>query len=271
VTLAVTGSHLRAGVGRPVVGRGRGSLYVVPVPTSPPADVVLLLPPSEGKAPGGSEPGWDPASGRFGAELERSRRSVARALARAKGGDARLLGVKGEALERAMQANRRLIGAPCLPAVDRFTGVVWDHFDVRGLPVAARERAMASVLVVSALAGVVALDDPLPDHRLKLSASLAPLGRVATFWKPTITTVLGEHLRDALVIDLLPGEHAAAWIPDPGRMTHLRVRLVGRDGQTAGHFAKAAKGRLAASLMRSTDPERALRRWRDPEFRAVVA
>jgi cytoplasmic iron level regulating protein YaaA (DUF328/UPF0246 family) len=233
-------------------------------------DVALLLPPSEGKAPGGGVPGWDPASGRFGAELERPRRSVVRALAKAKGGDARLLGVKGEALDRAQQANRSLLGAPCLPAVDRFTGVVWDHFDVRGLPVAARERAMASVLVLSGVGGVVALDDPLPDHRLKLSVSLAPIGRVATFWRPSISTVLREHLAGALVIDLLPGEHASAWVPDVGAGTHLRVRLIGRDGQTAGHFAKAAKGRLARSLMRSADPERALRRWRDDEFRAEV-
>jgi cytoplasmic iron level regulating protein YaaA (DUF328/UPF0246 family) len=93
---------------------------------------------------------------------------------------------------------------------------------------------------------------------------------VATFWRPAITAVLGDALAGALVIDLLPGEHAAAWVPDPARMTHLRVRLIGRDGQTAGHFAKAAKGRLARSLMRSTDPERALRRWRDPEFRVEV-
>lgn len=234
------------------------------------ADLVLLLPPSEGKAPGGGEPGWDPASGRFGADLHPARRAVARALARAGGGDAKLLGVKGEALDRARTANRRLIGAPCLPAVDRFTGVVWDHFDVRGLPVAARERAMASVLVISALGGVVALDDPLPDHRLKLSVSLPPLGRVATFWRPTLSALLAEQLAGSLVIDLLPGEHAAAWTPDPDRCTHLRVRLIGRDGQTAGHFAKAAKGRLARSLVRSADPERALKRWRDPEFRVEL-
>jgi cytoplasmic iron level regulating protein YaaA (DUF328/UPF0246 family) len=234
-------------------------------------DLALLLPPSEGKAPGGGEPGWDPGSGRFGAELARPRRAVARALARAKGGDARLLGVKGDALERAQQANRRLLGAPCLPAVDRFTGVVWDHFGVRGLPAAARERAMASVLVISALGGVVALDDPVPDHRLKLSVSLDPIGRVATFWRPTLSALLADHLDGALVIDLLPGEHAAAWAAPPtSGMTHLRVRLVGRDGQTAGHFAKAAKGRLARSLVRSADPERALRRWRDPQFRAEV-
>ena len=242
-----------------------------PAPGSRPVgpDVALLLPPSEGKAPGGDGPGWDPASGRFGAVLETPRRTVVRALARAGGGDAKLLGVKGEALERARRANRQLLGSPCLPAVDRFTGVVWDHLDVRGLPLVARERAMASVLVVSGLGGVVALDDPLPDHRLKLSVSVAPLGRVATFWRPAISEVLGDALAGSLVIDLLPGEHAAAWVPDP-RMTHLRVRLIGRDGQTAGHFAKAAKGRLARSLLRSADPERALRRWRDPEFRVEV-
>lgn len=233
-------------------------------------DFALLLPPSEGKAPGGGEPGWDPASGRFGAELGPQRAAVARALARARGGDQKLLGVKGEALERAIRANRRLVGAPCLPAAERFTGVVWDSLDVTGLPVAARQRAVESVLVISALGGIVALDDPVPDHRLKLSASLAPVGRLATFWRPAVTAALHDRLAGALVIDLLPGEHAAAWVPDPGRITHRRVRLVGREGEIGGHVAKAAKGRLARSLLRSADPERALRRWRDPHFRVEV-
>jgi cytoplasmic iron level regulating protein YaaA (DUF328/UPF0246 family) len=230
----------------------------------------LLLPPSEGKAPGGSGPGWDPGSGRFGTRLARQRRTVAKALRAAGGGDAKLLGVKGEALERAQAVNRTLVGGPCLPAAERFTGVVWDHLDVAGLPAAARERALASVLVLSAVAGVVALDDPLPDHRLKFTAGLAPVGRLATSWRPTITAVLAEHLEGALVIDLLPGEHAAAWDPAAVPATHLRVRLIDRAGRPAGHFAKAAKGRLARSLLRSADPERALRRWRDPDFRAEV-
>jgi cytoplasmic iron level regulating protein YaaA (DUF328/UPF0246 family) len=139
-----------------------------------------------------------------------------------------------------------LIGAPCLPAV------------------------RASVLVLSALGGVVALDDPMPDHRLKLSVALAPVGRMASFWRPTISALLADRLDGALVIDLLPGEHAAAWTPEPGRFTHRKVRLVGREREIGGHFAKAAKGRLARALLRSTNPEAALRRWRDPEFRAEV-
>ena len=137
-------------------------------------DFALLLPPSEGKAPGGGAPGWDPASGRFGAELGPQRAAVARALARARGGDQKLLGVKGEELARAKDANSSLLdGAATLPAWERFTGVVWEHLLGSGrlgapddpLPKAARRQAASSVLVISALTGLTAWDDPVPDFR----------------------------------------------------------------------------------------------------------
>jgi len=228
--------------------------------------LTVLLPPSEGKAAGGGPPGWDPSSGRFGTALGARRRRVARALKVAEGGDQKLLGVGGENLERARQANRQLIGAPVLPASERFTGVVWDHLDLSSLRPAERERANDAVIVVSALCGLVALDDPVPDHRLKLSVSVGALGRVASFWRPALSASLNQHLERRLVIDLLPGEHAAAWSPDPSRYDLRRVRLVDRDGRSAGHFAKAAKGRLARALIQAPDPGRALARWKDDEF-----
>ena len=96
--------------------------------------LTLLLPPSEGKAPGGA-PGmpWQAASGRFAAELGLRRAEVAAALAVVGGGDARLLGVSGAHLERARTANAALVGAPTLPAGQRYTGVVWDALDVASM------------------------------------------------------------------------------------------------------------------------------------------
>ena len=143
--------------------------------------LAILLPPSEGKAPGGGAPPWRPGSGRFGRALRAHRLEVAEALAAAEGGDARLLGVKGDALARARAANRALLGAPTLPAAQRFTGVVWEHLDVAGLDPEARARAADAVVVVSALLGLSALDDPVPDHRCKLSVSLPPLGRLSAW------------------------------------------------------------------------------------------
>lgn len=221
----------------------------------------LLLPPSEGKAPGGDGPGWDPASGVFGARLERPRRRVARALKQARGGDQKMLGVGGVTLARSIEANRMLVGAPCLPAWRRYTGVVWDHLDVGGLDPTSRARAASAIVVVSALHGLVGLDDPVPDHRLKLSVGLGALGGLAAFWRSPLSAALNEHLTGRLVVDLLPGEHANAWLPTPGGYDLRRVRLVTASGRAVGHNAKAAKGLLARELLEAADPERVLATW----------
>ena len=229
--------------------------------------LTILLPPSEGKAPDGHGPPWSPADGRFGEALAARRGEIVAGLAAADGGDAKLLGVRGAALERAQGANLGLVGAPTLPAWQRFDGVVWNHLDVGSLDARTRRRAKRSVLVVSALAGVSALDDPLPDFRCKLSVSLPSLGRLSTWWRPAVTEVLGDALRRRLVVDLLPAEHAAAWESDTCTGRLVRVRFVGRDGRVAGHTAKAAKGQLARALLEADDPEAALARWRHPELR----
>lgn len=225
--------------------------------------LALLLPPSEGKAAGGDGPGWSPSDGRFGAALADARRTVVAQLAAVGGGDARLLGVGGATLERARAANGQLVGAPTLAAWRRFTGVVWDHLDLTSADVGTRRRAMSSVVVVSALTGLSALDDPLPDFRLKLSVRLGDLGPLARWWKPQLTPVLEAHLRGRLVIDLLPGEHAAAWAPDPDASSYRlrRVQLVTAEGRVAGHTAKAAKGRLARALLEAADPDETLASW----------
>lgn len=233
--------------------------------------LAILLPPSEGKAPGGSGPGWEPDSGRFGTKLADERQTVARALGAVGGGSPKLLGVtEGPALDRARQANTSLIGAPTLPGWQRFTGVVWDHFDPAGFTAAERRTVSRRVFVISALAGVSALDDPLPDFRLKLSVSLDPMGKLATWWSPRLSEVLNDHLAGREVIDLLPQEHRAAWQPDPDRYALRRVTLVRPDGSNAGHHAKAGKGLLTRVLLESDDPERTLAAWSHPELRIRV-
>jgi cytoplasmic iron level regulating protein YaaA (DUF328/UPF0246 family) len=190
------------------------------------------------------------------------RAQVAGLLTELGGGDGTLLGVGGAHLERAQAANLALIDAPTLPAWQRFTGVVWDHFDVANLPAAARQRASERVVVVSALAGLSALDDPLPDHRLKMSARLNGTGKLATWWKPRLSEVLNTATRGSLVVNLLPGEHAAAWDSDPHNHDVVNVDLVDDAGRRAGHAAKAAKGLLAAELA-GAESRRAVERLLD--------
>ena len=231
--------------------------------------IAILLPPSEGKAEGGKAPAWKTTSGVFGRALGPRRADVAAALLKAKGGDAKLLGVNGAHLARAQQANRSLIGGPTLPAHQRYTGVVWEHLSPSTLSTAARTRAKDSVVVVSGLLGLVGFDDPVPDYRLKMGASLAPLGKVSTWWRPSLSDALDEWAAGRYVIDLLPGEHRAAWTPSAdGYAGLVSVSFVEKSGKVAGHDAKAAKGMLARHLLESSgDVERALKAWKHPRFR----
>ena len=219
-----------------------------PVPRPP----LLLLPPSEGKAPGGRPPGR--ADG-FATELESHRARVRAELGSASAvrDPARrsaLLGVRGELLDRAMAATAALIEgtAPVLPAWRRYTGVVWAALDPATVPAADRRR----VLVPSAVYGITTAADPVADYRLKMSVVLGRLGRLSTFWRPHLTGALVDRARGRVVLDLLPAEHAHAidWTVLAGVSRVVHVRFVGADGGRAvGHEAKSAKGRLARLLL----------------------
>ncbi len=225
---------------------------------------IVLLPPSEGKATGGRpRTRWNPATGSFGA-LGPRREQVAGALGAVDGGDAALLGVGGDHLDRARDANRWLVGAPTLPAWQRYTGVVWDHLD----PATLNEQQRKRVVVVSALLGLARGDDPVPDYRLKMSANLAPLGKLSTWWRDELSAVLDRRLRGRFVVDLLPNEHRSAWKPG-GRVRGVSVGFVDPTGKPGGHFAKAAKGRLARALL--VDGLSALDAWHDQRFQLAVA
>ncbi|MGA1005467.1 MAG: YaaA family protein, partial [Ilumatobacteraceae bacterium] len=213
--------------------------------TSP---LAILLPPSEGKAEGGRTPRWKAGSGTFGSALRRPRAEVVAALLAAKGGDAKLLGVSGQHLARAQESNRELDGAPTVPACERYTGVVWGHLSPDTLSAKARTRAVESVVVVSGLRGLVGFADPVPDYRVKMGASLKPMGKLSTWWRDPLSTTLNDWADGRVVIDLLPNEHRAAWTPGDSMREHVVVSFVEKSGKVAGHDAKAAKGLLARHL-----------------------
>jgi uncharacterized protein len=235
---------------------------------------VVMLPPSEGKAEAGAtRTKFVSDSGAFGPSLGQYRADIARALGAISGGDAKLLGVKGDLLARAQLANRTLIGAPTLPAWQRYTGVVWDHLDLAGLPATTRTAATKRIIVPSGFAGLVRADDPLPDYRLKMGARLTPFGLLSTWWRDDLTDALLAHSKKSPIVDLLPQEHRASI--DWSRVnTLVRIDLVSKSGGiVGGHNAKAAKGLLARHLLLSsrTDFERMVSTFVHPEYSAKVS
>lgn len=236
----------------------------------PPALPLILLPPSEGKASGGLGPAWAP--GTMAVDLDEQRIQVMAALLRAMRGSAvaraKLLGVKGGALEAATEADRTLQSARTMRAIDRYTGVLYDALDARSLSSAHRRRLDAGVVIVSGLWGAVAPADPIPAYKLKMGASLPRLGKLSTWWRADLSARLLERARGRPVWNLLPNEHAAAWRA-PEDLNQYTVRFLERreDGAltAVSHWNKFLKGALVRLLLAAPDagPDD-LTRWEHP-------
>jgi cytoplasmic iron level regulating protein YaaA (DUF328/UPF0246 family) len=222
----------------------------------PPLPPLVLLPPSEGKAPGGDGPPWADGPHAFGA-LDPARRQVIDALRRVMRGSpakaAKLLGV-GDAAA-AISANLAIDSAPTLPAIERYTGVLFDALDYSSLPAKVRRRVDEQVIVLSAVWGAVAPRDPIPDYKLKMGATLPRLGRLATWWRPSLAPVLDPLAAKRVVWNLLPGEHAVAYKPT-GAAATITVRFlddVERKGErtlvTVSHWNKLLKGALVRHVL----------------------
>lgn len=233
----------------------------------------ILLPPSEGKALSGvAGTKFKETDGKFGKSLAKQRAEIISALRIENGGSQKLLGVSGTHLLRAQQANLALRGAKTLPARERYTGVVWDHLDLASLTSAQQKFADKNIIVVSGLLGLVTAGDAIPDYRLKIGASLAPMGKLSTWWREEISLALNKYCAGAVLIDLLPQEHSAAFVPDEKLLgAYFRVDLATKSGTAGGHDAKAAKGRLARHLVSNhSNPVAALKSFKDPKFKVRV-
>jgi len=129
-----------------------------------------------------------------------------------------------------------------MPALRRYTGVLYDALDAKTLSKAEKSRADKRLAVASALFGVVRAGDPIPAYRLSGGSSLPGIGPLSAHWRPELEPVLKDV--DELVVDMRSGAYAAL-----ARIPHaVTVKVVMPNGKTVSHFNKAYKGHLARIL-----------------------
>ncbi|MEV7171035.1 peroxide stress protein YaaA [Streptomyces sp. NPDC093224] len=221
--------------------------------------MLVLLPPSEGKAAGGSgaplEPGALSLPG-----LVQARATVLEELVELCAGDElkarEVLGLS-EGLRGEVGKNAGLRTAGARPAGEIYTGVLYDALDLAGLPAAARAAAEASLLVFSGLWGAVRITDRIPSYRCSMGVKLPALGALGAYWRAPMAEVMPAAAGDGLVLDLRSAAYATAWKPKgevAGRTATVRVlhaQVV--DGvekrSVVSHFNKATKGRLVRDLL----------------------
>lgn len=212
--------------------------------------VLILLPPSEGKTPADAGPPLDPAELSFPL-LASARADVAAALAHVSAAEDALLqlGV-GQSLAHEVHRNLRLAEAPAAPAHAIYTGVLYDALGYRTLTPAQRRKADAAVVVASGLWGAVRFADRIPAYRLSMGVSLPGIGRLATFWKPKMAAALADAVEGHLLVDCRSGTYAAAWAPPAVNTVAVHVFTeAGGQRKVVSHFAKHTRGELARHLL----------------------
>ncbi|MEU3375216.1 peroxide stress protein YaaA [Streptomyces sp. NPDC006660] len=230
--------------------------------------MLVLLPPSEGKAASGrgaplkpealSLPGLAPARAAVLDELVE--------LCAADEDKAREVLGLSEGLRGEIAKNVELRTAGTRPAGEIYTGVLYDALGLASLDAAAKRRAAQSLLVFSGLWGAVRTGDRIPSYRCSMGVKLPGLGALGAYWRTVMDPVMTEAAGTGLVLDLRSSAYAAAWKPKGAvaertatvRVLHAQVVDGVEKRSVVSHFNKATKGRIVRDLLatgaRPADP-----------------
>jgi cytoplasmic iron level regulating protein YaaA (DUF328/UPF0246 family) len=199
--------------------------------------MLVLLPPSEGKARPETGGPIDLGSLAFGEQLGEQREQ--------------LLGV----------LDPQLCEAPTAPAAEVYTGVLFKRLELPKLPAKARRR----VLISSALWGMVRPDDRIPYYKLPPKQKLDGIGPLAKHWRPALAETLPDK-QGKLIVDMRSGAYSAMWKPKQATLLAVRA-FTESDGErrAVSHMAKAVRGDVARALLQAKKAPA------DPEGAAAIA
>ncbi|MGW7070126.1 peroxide stress protein YaaA [Streptomyces sp. NPDC054855] len=221
--------------------------------------MLVLLPPSEGKAPSGRGAPLKPESLSLPA-LADARQAVLDELVDLCVADEEkardVLGLS-EGLRGEIAKNAELRTAGARPAGEIYTGVLYDALGLATLDAAAKRRAARSLLVFSGLWGAVGVTDRIPSYRCSMGVKLPGLGALGAYWRTPMASAMPEAAGDGLVLDLRSSAYAAAWKPKGEvadrtatvRVLHAQMVDGVEKRSVVSHFNKATKGRIVRSLL----------------------
>jgi uncharacterized protein len=220
--------------------------------------MLIILPPSETKRPPPEHgPPVDLDRLSF-PELRPMREAILDALVETSEGDdafGRLF--LGPSMAPLIARNTRVRELPAVPALELYTGPLYEGLDAASLSPAARARADRELVVTSSLWGALRPRDRIPPYRLDVCARLVGLDRLEPAWRSVLPAVLaGAAGPRGVVVDFRSPGYLA--IGAPAGLAHRTVILQVARNSTLGRpvgdvIAKRIRGQAVRQLLESTD------------------
>jgi uncharacterized protein len=210
--------------------------------------MIFLLPPSESKQTGGNKskielsfPALDKTRGSIRKALIELSKNPKAAAAALKLGPKQL----GE-----LQVNLDLAKPITMPAIDRYTGVLYDALKLDGLSAEQQRKAKRSVFIQSSLFGLIGALDEIPNYRLSAGSKLSGINLRSEWSKAH--EIIWDNFAAETVIDLRSKAYAQL-APIPQGISAFEVEVVSEDAKgvrkALNHFNKQAKGSFVRAAL----------------------
>lgn len=144
--------------------------------------------------------------------------------------------------------NNVFTDAPVMPAIDRYTGVLYSATNAPEWTAEQRAWATRHVFIHSALWGIISSGDEIPNYRLSYDTRIGG-HTLASVWGGQLAQALTEMAAGDWVLDARSAGYRDL-APIPAGVTSLYLDVVSKAGGKAlNHFNKAHKGELVAALV----------------------
>jgi len=148
-------------------------------------------------------------------------------------------------------ANNVFRDADLMPAIDRYTGVLYSATGVAEWTSDQRDWAATHVFIHSALFGIISSSDQIPVYRLSYDTKVDGRG-LKEFWGAQVDDALPEMATGDWILDCRSaGYRELAPIPAEIPSAYLEV-VSANGGKALNHFNKIHKGELVAALVRDS-------------------
>ena len=146
---------------------------------------------------------------------------------------------------RTRLVTKTLAAATAATAIDVYSGVLYQALDWGSLSATAKARGDKSLLIVSAIFGVLRPSDVIPNYKAKIKSS---------DWKVALKPVL-DGLEADLIIDCRSSTYSGVWQSLPANTVAVRV-FKKEKGKISviTHLSKKYRGELTRVLLKSGKP-----------------
>lgn len=156
----------------------------------------------------------------------------------------------GKNSNQEIKRNINLHKEPINQAIKIYTGVLYEALNYASFNETNKQKAEQSILIFSALWGIIKISDKIPAYRLNTKTKLHPKQTINSIWKEALQDTLNQICKEKIILDCRSTPYKNFWKPPNKKLVTTKiVQKIADKEKTISHMAKKTRGKLANHLL----------------------